>query len=104
MFHFVTINHPSEAKDQTRQTGLRQHAIRSGIRSKQRGSAKRNDNFVAMEVDAEDGKMKRKERAKDMMKITRPIDADLLDPFDALYGSGEQLRELVDKSTRANAG
>jgi len=98
MFHFVTINHPSEAKDQKRQTVLRQHAIRSGLRSKQVGSAKRNNNFVAMEVDAENGKVRRKGNAKEIAKIARPIDAALLDPFDALYGSGKRLRKFMDQS------
>jgi hypothetical protein len=96
MYHFVTINHPSEAKDRKRQTELRQHAIRSGIRSKQVESAKCNENFVAAEV--ENGKLKKIRNKKKVAGVARPIDADLLDPFDALYGSGKRLRKFMDKS------
>ncbi|KAF2678957.1 hypothetical protein K458DRAFT_121534 [Lentithecium fluviatile CBS 122367] len=95
MFHFVTINHPSEAKDHQRQTGLRQHAIRTGLRKQQADSAKRNNNFVVMKMDAQTRKPKKKPRGKEIVKIPKPIDADLLDPFDALYGSGKRLRMLM---------
>jgi hypothetical protein len=100
MFHFVTVNHPSEVKDQGRQAGLRQHAIRSGLRSKKALNAKRNDNFVAMEIDARTGKPKKISHGKDVTRVSRPIDADLLDPFDALYGSGKPLRTFMLHSKR----
>jgi hypothetical protein len=98
MFHFVTINHPDEAKEQKRQTALRQHAIRRGIRERKGKSAKKTDKAGFDEVE-EGNKSTRGESSRaDMLRVARPIDAGFMEPFDALYGSGEQLRTLVNRS------
>jgi hypothetical protein len=101
MFHFVTINHPDEAKEQKRQTALRQHAIRRGIRNRQGRSAKKTEKAVSEKAEENNERTRDGSSTADMLRVARPIDAGFMEPFDALYGSGKQLRTLVDRSRRS---
>jgi len=98
MFKFVAINHPSETRDRTRQERIRQHAIRNGIQNKRKQEAKRNENFVSVDVDAKTGKLRRNPRQVTALTIPRPVAGGLLDPFESLPGDGERLRALMAHS------
>src|SRR5262245_41031384 len=96
MFEFVTVNHPEEAREKKKQKRIRQHAIRSGLQSKRSETAKRNDNFVAVEIDPHSGKVRPR---KDTNALVNQVSGHKLDPFETLPGSSEQLHMLTRYST-----
>jgi hypothetical protein len=88
MFKFVTVSHPDQMKERKKQAGIRQHAIRNGIKRSRADRAKRRDTFVPFDVEE-----KREKKASNAMMKTSSI--GLMDPFDTLCGCREMLRTLL---------
>ncbi|KAJ4303030.1 hypothetical protein N0V90_001921 [Kalmusia sp. IMI 367209] len=102
MFEFVTVSHPKEVRDHKREKRIRQHAIRNGIQNKRKEEAKRNENFVTVDIDARTGKLRKNAKPENAVVMAKQVSGGLLDPFDSLPGDGERLRSLM-AHTRSNA-
>lgn len=98
MFQFVTVGDPHEPHDHKKQRRIRQHAIRSGIQNKRREEAKRNDNFVTVDIDIRTGRMKQRLVPNNAMVMAKPLSSGVLDPFDSLPGDGRRLQTLMARS------
>ncbi|KAL5421676.1 hypothetical protein PMIN04_005368 [Paraphaeosphaeria minitans] len=98
IFEFVTVNHPHEIRDRSRQRRIRHHAICNGIQKKRKEEATKNENFITSGIDTRTGKLRLDVQSSSALAIAKPLSGGRLDPFDSLPGDGEHLRLLMAHS------
>lgn len=94
MFAFVTVNHPDEIKERTKQGKLRQHAIRSGILKSKAERAKKEGVLVPGEVTRKTRQSNRR-TPDNATTLTKAPSLSLVDPFDTLCGCPDRLGQLM---------
>jgi hypothetical protein len=98
MYHFVTVEPLEVSEEKAKRKRIRQHAIRNGIQNKKNELARRNNNFIAVNIDARTGKLVKRVREDDAVTLNKSLSGSHLDPFDTLPGDGERLRMLMRHS------
>ncbi|KAL5414592.1 hypothetical protein PMIN03_003093 [Paraphaeosphaeria minitans] len=104
IFEFVTVNHPHEIRDRSRQRRIRHHAICNGIQKKRKEEATKNENFITSGIDTRTGKLRLDVQSSSALAIAKPLSGGRLDPFDSLPGDGEHLRLLMAHKSARSAG
>ncbi|CAO2649613.1 Nn.00g069980.m01.CDS01 [Neocucurbitaria sp. VM-36] len=103
MFQFVTVTHPDQIKDRKRQSALRQHAIRNGIRRVKADRVQGKDMLVLADIDRKSTELCERSTPP-AVNLCQTPSKSLLDPFNALRGCPERLHAIMRHPSAKQAG